>query len=107
MVEFAVRGGVLIADGHDHDEAALRGGVAKALTADRTEMQAQTHAVAARLSETWYSDEGGFGHDCREHSDAQRGPHCATFQAVTVAEDIPAPARVERIQRAEVRHARL
>lgn len=100
MVDFIARDGVRIAEGHGLAEADLRAGVAAALTVDRSVDQAQAHASTARLAETWYSDTAGFGHDCSAHPSDQAGPHCGTFRAVTIAEGIPAPATVERVQRA-------
>lgn len=99
MVDFDARDGVLLAEGHSHSEADLRTWLSVALAADRSQAQAQAHADSARLSETWYSDEAGFGHDCAAHQDADRrlwSPHCGILRPVTIAEGIPAPAQVER-----------
>jgi hypothetical protein len=103
-VDFAARGSDLIAEGHGHTDADLRTGLAAALAADRVQTQAQAHADAARISETWYSDEAGFGHDCAGHQDVDRrlwSPHCGTFRPVTIADGIPAAANVERARPAE------
>lgn len=103
MVDFAAAGGMLLAEGHDHDEADLRAGLASALAEDRNQTQAQVHADLARLDETWYSDEGGFGHDCSLHQDVDKSlwsPHCGTFRPVTAVVDVSAPAKVQRAAKA-------
>lgn len=94
--------GTLIAEGHGHDEDASRASLAQALSADRSSAQAQAHAGSARLSETWYCEGGGFGHDCAAHTDVDRrlwSPHCGQFRPVTVA-SAAAPDRVERVRAA-------
>lgn len=91
--------GTLIAEGHGHDEDELRAGLTTALSAQRGQMQAQAHAGSARLSETWYCEGGGFGHDCAAHQDVDKSlwsPHCGQFRPVTVAH-VPAPSGVERV----------
>lgn len=91
--------GTLLAEGHGHTDADLRAGVVAALVINRTLTQAQAHAAAARIAETWYSPEAGFGHDCAGHADvprAQWSAHCATLRPVTIADGIPAPVKVER-----------
>lgn len=103
MADFVACDGVFLAEGHDHDEDDLRKSLTAALS-DRRAGQAAAHAETARLSETWYSDKGGFGHDCAAHQDLDKrkwGPYCGSFRPVTIAEGIPAPSRVERARRKE------
>ena len=87
--------GELIATGHDHAEDDLRAGVAAALT-DRAPNRAQADSSIAALTETWYSDQHGFGHDCSLHQEVDLSlwaPGCGTFSPVTVATGIPAATR--------------
>jgi hypothetical protein len=88
--------GVYMAEGHDHAEDDLRAGLKAALAATRNATQAEAHADMAGLSEAWYSEEHGFGHDCSLHADTQSSPGCGTFGPVTIATGIPAPVGVQR-----------
>lgn len=83
MVDFSTADSALIAEGHGHAVTDLR-------TAAPT---------AAGFSETWYSDESGFGHDCAKHQEVpkeQWSPSCGTFRPVTVALGVPPEVKVER-----------
>lgn len=83
MVQFSTVGGALVAEGHGHAVADLRAAA----------------PTATGFSETWYSDEHGFGHDCSQHSDAPKdewSPGCGTFRPVTVAFGVPPEVKVER-----------
>jgi hypothetical protein len=97
MIDFTEAAGVLMAEGHDHDDDDVRA----ALTA-----RAGVRADTANLSETWYSEDGGFAHDCAAHQDLDKAlwsPHCGTFRPVTVATGIPAPGKVERAAKVDGR----
>ena len=94
--------GVLLVEGHDHDESELRTGLTGAL-GDRP-----LTVESAFLSETWYSEEHGFGHDCAAHQDVDRemwSPGCGSFRPVTVAAGIPVARPMERAAVVEVRSA--
>lgn len=98
MSYFVDRAGAYIAEGHHHDEDVLRAALTAALS-DGPASQAARLAESAPLSETWYCEHGGFGHDCAAHQDVDRSlwsPHCGTFRPVTVAAGVPAPSAVER-----------
>lgn len=104
MPDFVAHEGVYLAEGHGHGEDELRKSLTAALSSDRRPGQAAAHAEIARISETWYSDKGGFGHDCAAHQDVNKrswGAYCGSFRPVTIAADVPAPSRVERVRRKE------
>lgn len=84
-MDFSKVGDALVAEGHGHELADLRASVGN----------------AAGFSETWYSDEHGFGHDCSQHRDVDEslwapGCHNGGFRPVTVAMGVPPEVKVER-----------
>lgn len=94
MVNFSLRADVFLAEGHDHDEDEARTSLAATLSDDRRARIAEVHADQALLSEGYYSEVHGFGHDCSLHRDVPEdlwapGCHDGGFRPVTVAAGIP------------------
>lgn len=93
MPNFVSAAGVLFAENHGHLESDLRTGLAAALGGNT---QA---ANEARLTEVFFAETYGVGHDCAAHASVPQNlwtPGCGTFRKVTVAVVAPTVSKIER-----------
>lgn len=69
MTEFVeAPGGNIFVEGHDHDPAQLRTDLAAYVKSWGLDPFETDHIIAGvRFERTWYTEVGGFHHDCTQH----------------------------------------
>jgi hypothetical protein len=91
LIPVRIDTGQILIEGWGYSEEQVRDAIVEHLILVEGQQSAAALRVAAKatLTQVWFSESGGFGHDCAAHEGEAPGPHCGSFRQVICVDGVP------------------